>query len=1042
MALDKDSKLIFPHVLLIDASAGSGKTETLAHQYIQFILSDKIKNNDLANILAITFTNNAAREMKQRIMKQLKILALDKEDSEEKERIYALFDLKPENVRARALRAIESIISRYSDLHIQTIDSFMNRILRSSAEEMGMPPDNDVTEDYADLTRQAMDSLFAGFGTAIPFAEIESFLDLFNQSQPGKFYFDPSDMIQQQFIAFLIQEGKVRQEIEFTDAAAAARQKFLDLYELYQKIFKLAPGTALMAHTREGLADGNFDFFKTKFFDGFSREFCGLQQRSFKALMEKEGGPELVERLRAGGQEFIDLVSLAKYEAYGPLYRRFKIALEAVKRWSETIHFDDINKKLSVYIKREIVPEIYYRLGDVLYHFLLDEFQDTSQVQWENIKPLLHEAYAKGGSLFAVGDMKQAIYMWRKADYRIMWELVRCIRGELGADCLPASVRNNARIIPLKYNYRSGGQIMDYVDSVFKKRLKEFIPDLLPVDRTGLTEYEQKVPENKRNEGYVRSIIIPASEETPEKEVLIRVLKDVVARYPLRHIAILTSRNEDVERIVAWLTEAGIRAASLSSLDIRKRKIIMELVSLLQFLDAPIDDLSFASFITGEVFLRQAREIDPGVDREAVFDMLLEKTLKDKDAQLYTYFREREPFRAMWEKYFNDLFRFVGYYPLYDLVAEVYKKFDLFINFPDETGFLVRFLESITALESQGLGDIKDFAGLVNEEGQGSVLSILLPDYVDAVKAMTFYKAKGLGFPVVINLIYESDRKPGNMFYDHQENRLLIRYLSKGMAGCDTHLSELYSEAILDGRIQDLNVLYVATTRAKNELYNLVVRKIKQEDPAKTAEPKSKKPIAVDLFEATEIGKKEKKAADKTVRAPLSVAIPRSTIYEPVKEEDKNWSVARSLESQKGDLFHEILAGIEYVTDDIELVVTGLTAKALAEARLALDPDDIKTALLIFLNDPAVKPWFERKKSREVLREAEFVNDEGSLYRMDRVLIDTDQITLIDYKIGHKLAFYSRQMKQYQKILKAIYPDRKIASFWAYIDTARVEEVA
>jgi ATP-dependent exoDNAse (exonuclease V) beta subunit len=1058
--LSKDNRLVFPHILVIDASAGSGKTETLAQRFIQFLLSNKIKTNDLANILAITFTNNAAREMKQRIIKWLKIIALDPKGDEEKERIYALFSLKPEDIRDRATAAIESVISRYSDFHVQTIDSFMSRILRGSADELGMPPDNDITESYTDLTRQAMDKLFAGFGTVIPYNEIEMFLDLFNISQTSSFSWNPADKIGDKFVEFLIQEGKVLEEIDFSDQTAALNKKHAELHALYQEIRSMGLDGEIRVGITRGLGNGKpGEFDPIEFFGFFDREGCGLTKKGIALLLDTKPGPKLAGQIQKAAADMANLVSLSKYTAYGPMYRRFKGALESIKHWTETIHFDDINKKLSNYVKKELVPEIYYRLGDVLYHFLLDEFQDTDQVQWENLKPLLDETYAKGGTLFAVGDMKQAIFMWRKADYRIMWELVRCIKGELGSECLAASVRDNARVIPLEYNYRSGGKILDYVDSVFKGRLKDLGPKLLTDDRTGLTDYAQKVPENKKPCGYVKNIIIPEADGEPEKDVLIGIVKDVMERYPLQDIAILSYKNVQIESIVSWLTEAGIRAASFSSLNIRKRKIIMEIVNLLQFLDTPIDNLSFAAFITGDIFLKAVRKTDKTITRASMIDMILGKKLSRKSRYLYGYFRDHESFKDLWSKYFARLFGIVGYYPLYDLVAEVYKTFNIFDNFPEETGFLARFLEAIVAMESQGMGDIKDFIDLATEEGTESILDVLLPDYMDAVKAMTFHKAKGLGFSVVINMFYPSGDEPGYVLYDPQEGRLLMRYVTVKMRNCDPRLNDIYLEEALDGRIQTLNTLYVALTRAKNELYNLVIRKVEEEKPAaenpveekpgkgkkKNSAPRPEKEkvlMPLDLFDGFETGKKEKSTAAKKYPEPTLVTIPPETVYEFAKDEDKNWSVQRRLESQKGDLYHKILAKIEFVTSDIEPVIADLVKKALASSRITDDPEAIKAALFKFLNKQEVKPWFEKKKGREILREAEFVNDKGALYRMDRVVIDPDRIALIDFKTGGTLDFYAAQLKNYRHILEKVYPGKPVTCYWAYVDSARVEEVS
>ncbi len=1056
MTLDKDSKLTFPHVLLIDASAGSGKTHTLTQRYIQFLLSDhmKDKHNDLTNILAITFTNNAAREMKQRIIKWLKILALDLKTDENKDQIYALFTLKPKDIHKRASYFIDTLIDRYADFHVQTIDSFMNRILRSSADELGMPPDNDVTDSYVEMTQIAMSNLFAHFGTIIPLDDVDAFLELFNQSQTS-FTWNPTWQIKKQFDTFLIQEGRILENIRFQDHWSAAKEKYKELCTLYNEVKSLISQDKIRIGIIRSLGQCDFiNFDHSEFFGTYEPECAGLKKNGIKALLAVPGGQELTQQIIQCACELTDKISLSKYTPYGPLYQHFKACLESVKHQTQIIHFDDINKRLSGYVRQEIVPEIYYRLGDMLYHFLLDEFQDTARVQWQNIQPLLEEGYAKGGTLFAVGDMKQAIFMFRKADYRIMRRLGQCIQGDLGSGCLPASVESNARIIPLEHNFRSGSIILDYVDLLFKKRLKDLMPDILAEDRTGLTSYTQNATKEKEGHGYVQTMIIPENkEEEPEKQVLLDIVKDVKKRYPLREIAILTRKNEYVQKIVAWLTEEDIPAASFSSLDIRKRKIVMEISSLLQFLDTPIDDLSFAAFITGDVFLRSARSIDKTITREKIFDLIQGKKYDKKTGYLYRHFREHHQFKNLWEKFLDRLFGIVGYYPLYDLISEIYKTFKVFQNFPEETGFLVQFLEAITGMESRGMGSIKDFTDLVAEEGQASILNIVLPDYIEAVKTMTFHKAKGLGFSVVINLFNKEEKGPGNMFFDPEEQDLYIRYITVNMCKCNKHLKELYDEVKLDNRIQSLNLMYVALTRAKHELYNLIVRKIKKEKTNKdnNAQKKSARkesaPITNapdkthprDIFEDYENGTKEKPTPEKEHPLPTPVIMPGEFEYPFFKDEDKHWSVERLMETQKGDLFHEALADIEYINDDIAEKLSDKIQNVIQRERLSYDPAEIQTTLLKFLELPQVKSWFETQKDRTILRESEFVNEQGASYRMDRVVVDKERIILIDFKTGSTMSFYAAQMKNYRKLLGKAYPGKTIECYFAYVDSGKVE---
>ncbi|MEO0143117.1 MAG: UvrD-helicase domain-containing protein, partial [candidate division WOR-3 bacterium] len=155
VVLDKDINLRFPHVLIIDASAGTGKTHTLTQRYVQYILSQVIPYNTPSNILAITFTNNAAREMKQRILDWLKKLALGI-DCEEKRQTLELVSLSPEQIKKQAKIVLDNILKHWSDFHIQTIDSFMSRILRSSAHEIGIPLETEITESYEVLVDSAL----------------------------------------------------------------------------------------------------------------------------------------------------------------------------------------------------------------------------------------------------------------------------------------------------------------------------------------------------------------------------------------------------------------------------------------------------------------------------------------------------------------------------------------------------------------------------------------------------------------------------------------------------------------------------------------------------------------------------------------------------------------------------------------------------------------------------------------------------------------------------------------------------------------------
>ena len=1035
----------FPQARIIDASAGSGKTHALTNRFILLILSRQIPYNNLKNILAITFTNNAAREMKQRILKTLKKLALN-EECVEKRQICEEGNLKPEEIVKGARKAVEEIIERYSDFHVQTIDSFMRRILSASTLELDLPMDNEITESYGPLINSAISLLLNSVGEgATPYPhllreislnEVKEFLNFLTQ-EAENFPWNPEDTIKREFESFLREEGKILEEIAFENKWSLTMEKFEDVYRIYEKVVENGLEDTIKDKMKEAIKNKDIK----EYIKSFDKESLWFDKR--KKGWE-EASSDFKKSLLPIVEEMTELFSLSKYSHYGAIYQEFKKCLNKVKRRSGILHFDDINKKLSQYLQENgIVPEVFIRLGDSLYHYLLDEFQDTDMVQWKNISPLLEEAYSKGGSLYAVGDMKQAVYMFRKADYRIMRETIEGIKSK-NKEVLSPSVAENAKVITLEENYRSDGVILSYVDDIFKNKLKNKIgdKDIMKEDRTGLTTYNQAVLKGKKGDGYVKAIEVAADEyEVHEKGVLREILNDVRSRYPDNKVAILCRRNKEVEEIVGWLTEWKIPAASFSSLDIRKRKIIREIISLLQFLDSPIDNLKFAEFITGEIFMAAVKSsclssnVFVGVknlERDAIFELIFHRVEEGRRGYLYIWFKKHHP--DLWQDLFEDLFNKVGYLPLYELVSLIYRTFNVFENFPRESAFLIRFLESIGIVEGRGMNNIEDFLEIISEDGDESILEVFLPDYIDAVNVMTFHKAKGLGFPVVINMIYDGGQgRKDTRYYEKDGEKIMIYYIVKDFCDKSSKLDGLYSEKELDERIQDLNLLYVANTRAGKELYNVIILK---RNPSRYLK---------ELFVEFENGKKEKeeKGMPKETRG---IIIPDRESFQ-FREKGDIWSIERLEETRRGEFFHEILSHITFEDEkDIEEIIKNVSAAK----KEKYDKEKIKKAIIEFLSLEDVRKWFKKQPGRQIFREVEYVDEDGSLYRMDRLVIDPERINVIDFKTSEKFSLpdndiprqaYWKQVKKYMKLLEKLYPQKECKGYLAFIEAKRVEEV-
>jgi ATP-dependent exoDNAse (exonuclease V) beta subunit len=228
----------------------------------------------------------------------------------------------------------------------------------------------------------------------------------------------------------------------------------------------------------------------------------------------------------------------------------------------------------------------------------------------------------------------------------------------------------------LTVNWRSAGALVEFTKEVFHTRVPAHVPVEMS-DLSGLASYMQEVKDDAKGKGYVEVHVMepPArddevrNDDTPERQHVIRILNSCRERgYGFGDITILTPRNSDVVEVSRWLNAEGIKFLSHSSLDIRTRKTTGELLALLRFLDSPVDHHALSTFLLGELFGKLAKEDVREFIRTA-------HAAAERDKPLYSLFRARYP--KLWERYFERLFALVGYLPLYDLIVEVYRIFDL-----------------------------------------------------------------------------------------------------------------------------------------------------------------------------------------------------------------------------------------------------------------------------------------------------------------------------------------------------------------------------
>lgn len=1014
--LEKDSDLEFPHALLISASAGSGKTYTLTKRYVQFILSGKVPANGLENILAVTFTNNAAKEMKTRILEWLKELALNPKSPKFVETA-ELVDMSEKKIREKAAEAIEMILDDYSNFHIQTIDSFLTRIMSCSVAELNLPLKPDITMTYDKLMEAALYSLFSRIGTEDFKGElIDKFLYVIPKGKT--FLWNPVSRIRENFSGFMDEEGRTGREIYFNESENPEKEirarfaKIMKFCALVEK--RVRHSDALKKFYFDARETGNITAFISSYKFNYGI-FNGNNKKYFQENWESDKF-----RLNAMVLKLAEINAKYHYYPYLAVYRRFLTELEKVKSGKdETLHISDIAKKLSSYIKKENVPEIYLKIGEKINHFLVDEFQDTSRLQWDIMRPLIEEALSKRGSLFAVGDVKQAIYMFRNADYRIMKNFLDVSSGKAEAEYLalePLGGKLEMRNLPV--NYRSDGAIVSYVSRLFKERIKS-LPELIDEDKTELTTFSQEPIASRLKSGNVETVVMEAESISDgiEKDLLVSKIKESAEKYPLSEIAVLVEKNKRIGNIVEWLTGAGIPVASLSSLDIRKRKVISELLAFSKFLETPADNLSFSVFMLSSVF-QKASGLSARKAEEFIFSL-------GKGEILYAAFKEKFP--DIWKKLLDEIFSKVGYLPLYELMALIFSKFSLFENFPKEAAFLSKFMDASIKIEKSGASTLREFVDFASnkDEDAAKLFSVDLPAFLEAVRVMSFHKSKGLGFSAVFNVLYEERKANENMFFKETEKGAEVWHITKDLAEVSDTLKQIYKNKKDSEKIQDLNLLYVISTRARHQMTNIVVK----EKPKNSR----KEMNLINVFENYKT-----KGASQVQKKTVEKAPPPLEVFSPDIMEISKGGGKPTLESGKetarGNLVHDILSQIHSDSPG-----------KIYDRRAPLYQFKFKKADIIktvkdFAESPGIKDFFSRKKGREAKTEMEFIDKNGNLKRMDLVLIEKDLVKVVDFKTGHEDGEYSKQIEEYKAILREVYK-KPVKGYIGYVDLKKISEI-
>lgn len=1026
----KSDKEISPQIHIVEASAGSGKTYALAKRYIQLLMNPALKLDEIPikEILAITFTNKATFEMKERIIEFLKNIAFNEVEDD----ILEDLSIDRKSAKEKAYNVMDYIIKNYHLFQVQTIDSFINTILSGCAFKINLSAGFKIKTDYSDYLTYSMDKFVDRAKTDKNVLNLfHKFLQqyLFIENRTG--WFPKKEILTK--INSLFKKSNT-----YKDEFIRSKIETKELIILKKNILKLMNDLNgnLPEETNKTFLN-SFSSFLKKNKDSFDIGDISSYFKEDKFPVKKNYEvSDNVEKLWLDIKK--NIIKLVNYESkslFNYYIDIFNMVLNDFRNLSskdDVLFLEELNKQTrKLFDERSLtVPELYYRLALRFRHFLIDEFQDTSRLQWENLFIMVEEAISMGGSLFYVGDKKQAIYRFRGGDVSLFDSVKNRFKG--------------FKIIftSLDKNYRSSREIVEFNNKIFSiDNLERFFAEFKDDDKLEIQDINEiinifKGPgqkyEHKKEHGYVKVEFIDSENKEKRDEIikkkLINLIKELEKRYSYRDIALLTRENDDVKLLTSWLLEVNIPVESEKTLNIRENSLIKELISFLKFINSPIDNLSFASFILGDIF-----SLATGVNKGKIHDFIFEINNKKTETNVYLYKEFQNKFPEIWKTFFEDFFKNVGFVPLYELTISILNKFNCLLNFPSYQGFFMRFLELIKEQESERY-IISSFLEFFDNAGDDELYISSSAGYPDSVKVFTIHKSKGLEFSVVILPFLTIDVKVDTEIFYAENGRISIFRTSKKYRTFSTQLEEIYREEYKKSFIDELNSIYVAFTRPKYELYIFIPERISKNkhNPANILIGKQN----------NEIGKKAEYKKDKNNK--------KETLLLPISQY-KDWmqflkgELGEKFQNRekvlKGNILHTILSFIgNLLTQDKDSVINETIKKIKTKFPFIDDFKEFENIVRKMLADKRFYQFFF-VKTGTVYQEKEIIDSLGNTKRIDRLIVSEQEVCIIDYKSSKDEDINYNQIKEYINIIKDIYPKQKIKGVLIYLDDLSIEEI-
>jgi len=1000
---------MFKPSLCTQASAGSGKTYRLASRYIhllKLIFKGNIKDNfpeilnpdSIGSIVALTFTNKAAAEMKDRIILFLKKLADIYPDKD--------FDKNSFGIKENeAAKLLVDIIKNYGDFNVTTLDSFMNKILKAFAIEKKIMPDYEVFFESDEIFELAFGDVVSNPDNFIQLLDfLIKLLDLGQSGvNPEKIIFDglskykdidiPENLLLFENLCEKLEFGNKN----FAEIQSEIETNLLENFRYFQEMFS-----------------EHADIFNKTNIKKFKKSDINEMIKQLGRYEEILAEGSLVSLYKGGGfldegkeKEFISRLTesvdlLKKYmllkssfetDVVAQQLKRLRDKEEEIKHISNIVDGQKVAKDVSEILSENDISYAFLKLGEKISHYLIDEFQDTSKEQFDAIFPLIENAVSEGGTLFIVGDKKQAIYGWRGGDYTIFDEALKSDSLRLEEDFTDTNYRSAKNIVNFNnFTFNSSNLLNEKLLEIFEEDLGEDFKRLMMDAIEGIYGASEQKYKNE-NDGYLEIILqnVADNDESEDfyRDEFVDTLKKVINDYkvPPSDIMILLRKKGDIDLVVSWMreyfeelpfvTEDSMRVSS--NFEIKKLLFIANVMTMPENQD---------------------------------FDKIFSELKVDKET-------------------FDNIKSEIAFLSPYEIFCKIISA-DI-LNYNDNKVYFERFLEEVLKISDKHK-TLEDVLEYFNKKKD---ITISLNENIEAVKIMTIHKSKGLESHTVIIPFYDwklyDKGKLKDVYhavnieeFTGEPDYLLIKltktrdFLKDGR--------DKYFEKFKNEIVENLNLMYVANTRARENLFiigqykkdiqeNRYGRQISASDllhmilenseyGCKSEKTCNERYIVGEMKKCSKIKYEEKPVEDDKVEINANFR-GHLKIYE--KETYLNFEKRERL---KGELFHLGMSflGKADFEKDLKSIINNAYFRAVNLMRYS--DEDVKPLMMKAVLD--LRKYFEDIDA--FWNEKEFVDRYGNIMRLDRVVKIGREITVIDYKTGEKDLSHELQMRRYMKI--------------------------